>query len=275
MLFVSTAIASDWSTQPIEPKIPTGFSAYTLGRNHARIGLFDQDYGLWDNVDVGTTGAAWIIGLANVHGKVTAVQSKSFDIAFSAAWNGYSLEKLGIPGGRIDVIPLGFTASWVASPPFSLHFGGAWLLADARGEFGLDTLGEGLATAIGVDMSEELDSALGDAGALYAGANLTLSQAHLAADYRINRRDAVVVQVNSFLLLSGSISGGYATEDDSVQVGASAHITKPLTDQLQSVITASWQFSWPRWYLRIGVPVPTKTIPLLWVPQAVEFSYRI
>ncbi len=268
------AAAGDWARQEVEPKLPTDFSAYTVGRNHGRLGLFDQDFGLWDNVDVGTTALAFVLGVPNAHTKIQAIQSPAFDIAVDAAWAGYDLEKnLGVPGGYLTVVPLGWTASWVASPKFSLHFGSAWLLASARGEVSLDQLGEGLAVAVGADLSKELASSLDDAGGLYAGADLTLSQFRLAADYRINRRDSVVLQSNTFLLLTGNISGGYASEDETVEVGASAHIEKPLTDQLQGVVTLSWQFAWERWYLRVGLPVPTRTIPLLWIPQAVEFYW--
>ncbi len=274
LMLVGAGLAGEWAQQEIEPKIPTDFSAYTLGRNHGRLGLFDQDFGLWDNVDVGTTAALFVLGVPNAHAKITAIQSDTFDIGLDAAWHGYNLEeRLGVPGGYLTVVPIGWTASWVASPKFSLHFGSAWLLADARGEVSLDQLGEGLAVAVGADLSSELASSLEDGGGLYAGANLSLTQTRLAMDYRINRRDAVVFQANTFVLLTGNISGGYATEDETVEVGASAHIEKPLTDQLQGVLTLSWQFTWERWYLRVGLPVPTRTIPLLWIPQAFEFYW--
>ena len=274
-LALPVAFAGEWAKQPIDPKIPTDYSAYTLGRTHGRLGLFDQDFGLWDNLDVGTTGALFLLGVPNAHAKITAIQSETFDISVDGGWLGYNLEKnLGVPGGYLSVVPLGWTASWVASPKFSLHFGSAWLLADAQGEVSLDQLGEGLAMAIGADMSTELTEALEDGGALYAGANITITQARLAADYRLNRRDSIVFQSNTFVMLTGNLSGGYQTEDESVRVGASAHIEKPLTDQLQGVVTVSWQFAWERWYLRVGLPIPTKTVPLLWIPQAVEFYWK-
>ena len=274
LLLVGAAQAGEWAQREIETKLPTDFSAYTLGRNHGRVGLFDQDFGLWTNVDVGTTAALFVLGVPNAHTKITAIQSETFDVAFDAAWHGYNLEKnLDVPGGDLTVVPLGWTASWVASPKFSLHFGSAWLLASARGEASLDQIGEGLAATLGADLSDELATTLQGGGALYAGANLSITQGRLAMDYRINRRDSVVLQANTFVLLTGDISGGYATEDETVEVGASAHIEKPLTDQLQGVITLSWQFAWERWYLRVGLPVPTKTVPLLWIPQAFEFYW--
>jgi hypothetical protein len=272
---LSNALAGEWARGPIEPKLPTDYSAYTLGRNHGRVGLFDQDYGLWTNVDLGITAPLFVLGVPNLHGKIQAITSDSFDIGLDAGWYGYDLEKkLQVPGGYLSVASLGWRASWVASPPFSIHFGTGWLVASAQGEIGLDQLGSGLESAIGANLGEELANATGASGAaLYAGADVTVSQLRLAADYRINRRDSVVVQSNTFLLLTGTLSGGYDSGEEGVEVGATAHIEKPLTDQLQSVLTASWQFSWPHWYLRVGLPVPTKTIPLWWIPQAFEVSW--
>ena len=83
-----------------------------------------------------------------------------------------------------------------------------------------------------------------------------------------------MLQTTTFILLSGTVSGGYETEDETTEVGATVHFDKPLTDNLDSVITLSWQFSWPHWYLRVGLPIPTETIPLYWLPQAVEFNYQ-
>lgn len=274
LLWVNLSMGGPWAQQEPELKLPTDFSAYTVGRNHGRVGIFDQDFGVWDNVDLGTTAALFLLGVPNAHAKVQAIQSTTFDVAFDVAWAGYDLEKhQDVPGGYLTVVPLGWTASWVASPKFSLHFGSAWLLATARGQVSLDQLGEGLAVAVGADLSDELANSLEDGGGLYAGAHLNLSQLRVAADYRVNRRDSIVLQTNTFLLLSGDLSGGYVTEDETVQVGASAHLEKPLTDQLQGVVTLSWQFAWERWYLRVGLPVPTQTIPLLWIPQAFEFYW--
>ncbi len=273
LLLLPAALAGEWAREPIDPKVPSDYSAYTLGFKHVRVGLFDDDVGVWSNVDVGTTPILFVLGVPNAHAKIGAVQSKVLDIAVTGAWHGYSLEKMGVDGGYLNVIPLGLTSSWSISRHLSIHAGASWLLADIKGQVGLDEIAGGLATAIGVDLSEELDSQLSEDGALYAGANVMLTQAHLGADWRFNRRDALVLQTNTFLYLSGTISGGYATEDDSLQAGATVHLKKPLTDQLQSVITVSWQFSWKHWYLRVGLPVPTKTIPLLWIPQAFELNY--
>lgn len=274
LTLLTPALAGEWARQPVEPKLPYDFNAYPLGRWRGRVGVFDQEVGVWDNVDVGTTAPLFLIGVPNAHAKVTAIQAPRVDASFDAGWLAYDLEKrLGVPGGELRVVPLGWTVSAVVTPKLSLHGGTGWILADARGEIGVDQLAEGLAAALGADLGDELAASLADAGGIYAGAHLSITQLRLAADYRLNRRDALVLQSNSFLLLRGTLSGGYASEGG-VEVGATANIEKPLTDQLQSVITVSWQFSWEHLDLRVGLPVPTRTLPLYWVAQAFELSYR-
>lgn len=275
LLLALAAWAGDWAQEPIEPELPTEFSAYTLGLGHGRIGLYNQDVGVWHNVDVGTTVALFVLGVPNAHVKIDAVQSNPLHLALNLGWHGYNLEKsLDVPGGYLTVVPFGLVASVKTGTRFSLHTGASWLIVHASGDLGLDDLGEGIANAIGVDLSEELEHGLADSGALYAGADLSLFQVQLGGDFRINRRDALVLQTNTFVYLDGTVSGGYETEDASTEVGATLHVHKPLTDQLQSVITLSWQFDWKHWYLRVGIPVPTKTIPLLWIGQAFEFNYQ-
>jgi len=268
----SLALAGDWSKQPIEPKsLPDG-TAYTIGTKTYRVGLVKQQVGLLDNLDLGVRVPLYALGLVNVHGKVTAIQTKRVDVSLDGEYIGASLDGFGVPDGRIRVYPVGWTASWMISKRFSLHGGTAWTVASAEGSLNAEQLAEGLEALTGADLSEELGGELSGA---YAGANMSLFQTRLQAEYRLNRRDSLVLRSNNWLYLNALVAAGVDTggqqaqQGTEVQAGASARVRLPLTESLQALTTLSWQFSWRRAHLRLGIPVPLSNT-FAWL-QAVDF----
>ncbi|MEZ4240819.1 MAG: hypothetical protein R3F59_32620 [Myxococcota bacterium] len=254
-----------WHRQPIEEKANPHGTAYTVGRGTWSLGLVEQELGLLDNLDVGVVTPLWALGVPNVHGKVTAVRTRRLDVALDAGAYSTGLARFGVPDGRLTVTPVGFTASGVVSRRFSVHGGAGWTLANAHGALHADDLSAAVLAATGADIRRELRQALGDGGGVYAGAHLTLFQTRFAADWRLNRRDSLVLASNTWVWMSGLAAAGVGVDagDAELQVGASARVKVPLGNTLPSLTTLSWRFDWPRVDLRIGVPLSLSN-PFAW-----------
>jgi hypothetical protein len=269
----SVALAGAWKEQPIEPKaIPDG-SAYTLGPKVWRLGLVKQQVGVLDNLDLGIRLPLYALGAPNVHAKVNAIQvGERFDLALDGEIISASLVPYGVPEGNLTLYPVGWTASGQISKRFSVHGGTAWMVGAAKGSLGADELASGIAAATGADISETLLEQLGNT-AVYGGANFTLYQTRFQLDYRMNRRDSLVLRSNTWVYFNALVAAGVQTdaggEGTEVQAGASARVRVPLTDTIQSLTTLSWQFSWRRAHLRVGVPLPLNNT-FAWL-QAIDF----
>jgi len=271
LLSLVPAWAGEWSEQPIEPKALPDGTAYTIGTRTYRVGLVKQQVGVLDNLDLGTRAPLWALGLVNVHGKVTAIQTKRVDVALDGEYINTSLDRFGVPDGRLTLYPVGWTASWMIGKRVSLHGGTGWMVASAEGQLDSAALGDGIAAVTGADIGDVLGDELGQGG-VYGGANVSLFQTRFQAEYRLNRRDSIVLRSNNWLYLNALVAAGLASGTDQgteVSAGASARVRVPLTDSLQALTTLSWQFSWRRANLRLGVPIPLNNT-FAWL-QAVDF----
>lgn len=270
---ISPAVAGDWKDQEVEPKLLTDVTAYTVGKRRWHLGLYEQSYGLFDNVQVGTSAALWPFGLPNLQAKITAIQTPKFDAAFDVTVIGYNLEALGVPGGSARLTPLSWTASWMLDPQLSLHFGQGWWLARLDGAVGTDTIAEAMSNMIGVDLADDLEAVLSSEGGLYAGANLTLTEGHISADLRINRRDSLVWTSSWFVALSGLVAAGVESVGEdatSVEPGASVRFSVPLKERLQAMTTLSYQLSYERFHLRLGIPYGSSNLKWFALPRALQ-----
>lgn len=248
---VPVAIAGEWSSRPVEPRYETDFTAYTVPQKHLRAGIVSLDYGLLENASLGTTPLLYVFGVPNLRAKVTAIRSPKFDASVQAAvaWRDFD-------GIVVTSWPIQANASWIVTPRFSLHGGGRWENVTLSGEATLDELGTAAAALLGTDLGPELDEALSSSGALYAGAHLSLVQGQLAADWRFNRRDSLILQWKGWLHLRARVDAGYETESEDVRVGVTTQLDRPLDDEAIGVTTLSWQFSWEHLHLRLGLGIP-------------------
>lgn len=267
-----------WKDLPINPRYETDFTAYTVPHKRVRLGLVNMDYGLLDNLSIGTAPALFLLGVGNAHGKVDAIQEEALDVALDATWLGYDATRLAENPTNdtlfISALPITATASWILHRQVSLHFGAQWINVNAYGSFGLEDMGTILADAIGVDMGDELYSALSGAGDLYGGAEVTLTQARLGMDYRVNRRDSFILLLRSYTTLNGRVDLGYTQEQ--VAAGASVKFSLPVEDAIKGLATLSYQgtFKYFRW--RVGIPLnPKGTLPTQWFTQGCEIYLLI
>lgn len=272
-LLAAAALAGEWSDQPPDPRYESDFTAHTVPHKRLRAGVVNLDYGVLDNLSVGTAPLGLLFGVVNARGKVTAIRTETFDASFQAGL--LRLDASESLGTVLTSYPLQANATWIASPWFSLHGGVRWENVEAAGSFTLDQVGDATATMLGTDLGPELEESLAGAGSLYGGAHLTVVQAQLACDWRLNRRDSLVFQWKGYTWLSARVDAGYQTESEEVQVGVSGKIRKPLDDEALGVTTASWQFTWPHWRLRVGLGVSKGVLknPLSVAEQAFEVYY--
>jgi hypothetical protein len=249
-----------WSHRPAEPRYETDFTAYTVPRHDFRISLLNLDYGLLENVQIGAAPYLYLFGLFNLHGKVTAVQTPKFDVSLSGAVMGLDATRYG--GGLDRLVltsyPITLTASWILGPRCSLHFGQRWENIRVRGAFDFATLSSAMKTATGVDFSEDFMNGLGEGGLVYGGAQIGVQQFQFGADWRFNRRDSLIVLTRSYTQLRARIDAGVENEAGTLSAGPAVKIEQPLTEFVDGVMSVSWQFTWPRFRLRVGVPLMGK-----------------
>lgn len=276
LALVSTSLAGTWSKKEIDPKVLTDVTAYTIEKKQWQIGVFDQDYGLLRNVSIGTTLPFYVVGMVNAHAKVTAIQTPKFDAALEAAWYRASLAIIDLPTGTMTITPVGWKGSWLVRRKWSLHFGHNWTMIAIRGDLPASKIVEAVSEGSGADIEAALLDTLDEKGvSTYAGARLTLLQFNTAFDYRLNRRDSIVLANASYVSLHGLIAAGIATGEEggkTSETGISQEISTPLKN-VPSTPTLSWQWSWRRAHLRAGIPLSKSANVLFWIPQAFELYW--
>ena len=272
MLLVSLAVAGEWREQDIEPRLNTDFTAWTPGKSHWRMGVMGIEYGLLTNASIGVPATpVLLLGVANARAKVTAIQTPTFDASLQG-----SLYQLRTRDYDLVVRPVGWTGSWLPREKFSLHFGHSWYLIGVEGVATPREIGTSLEVITGVDITSDLKALLGSGGGVYAGAELTLLQLRLGAEYHLNRRDSLIVTSNSFRWIRGLMAAGVALDGGAgseVEVGGSLRFSEPLTGVMPAATTISWQFSWERFHLRLGLPWPISN--LMAYPQALELFWLL
>lgn len=254
-------------TQSVSPKSKTDFTAYTLGHHQWRAGFLNLDYGLLPNASIGTNPLANIFAV-NGRIKATAISWGRFDFSGQAGIAKLNTRLLGAENIEANLVPLKGTASWAFGPRLGMHLGGTWMIARLTGDLTGDQLQSVLGglTNSGSD-DDGLASAIG--GSTYAGAvaNINIAQQNFAMEWRLNRRDSLILQSNNTLYVNGVVAGtaGVSDEASGVEAGAGIGVTFDLdpSQAFGSATSLAWQWSWKRANLRVGVPL-TPGNPLAW-----------
>jgi hypothetical protein len=264
-----------WRHAPVDPYYEPSFSAYTVGRHDWRIGLLSLDFGLLDNLQVGTVPVLDLLGVFNLDGKVTAIQTEHLEASFEAQgmfWTGTWGER--DQPLSVTAWPLMTTVSWKISPKTSLHAGYRWENLDLYGNFDSLDIASAVASMVGLEVGDQLSEALAGKGTFYGGGRLTLGQARLAFDWRLNRRDSLIVQVWRYNTLTARIDAGAQNAEGSAQAGVAAKIQEPIEGANGAAASLSYQLTWPRFRVRAGIPVMGKDAnPVMWIPQAFELYW--
>jgi hypothetical protein len=253
--------------QSVSPKAKTDFTAYTLGHHQWRTGFLNLDYGLLPNASIGTSPLTNILAV-NGHIKATAITWGRFDFSGQAGIARLNTGLFGAENLEASVVPLKGTASWAFGPRLGVHFGGTWMIARVTGELTGDQLQSllGGVTNAGSD-DQDLSDAIGDSTYAGAVANINIAQQSFAMEWRLNRRDSLVLQSNNTLYINGVVAGtaGVSDEESGVEAGAGIGVTFDLdpSQAFGSATSLAWQWSWKRANLRLGIPL-TPSNPLAW-----------
>ncbi|NCG19396.1 MAG: hypothetical protein GWP91_10345 [Rhodobacterales bacterium] len=258
---------------PGNPYQQVDFTAYALEWGETKLGVAGIHFGLLPRVQVGTNPVLDLVGIYNGNVKVNLFRAGPVDLGLTG---GYHELPLGDFLGQY--MTGGVTASWVLSEMWSVHGGVQYASVQAKG---LPTAPPALfKNLVDTSMVEEWKA---EADALgvdpYLRGQGTAVRA--AMDFRLNRRDSIVIQGQAFTW--GRLEANLGEElPDYVQeqvalivpglsggsVDQSAHYS--LLDAY--VLTASYQISWRRVDLRIGGGQSPST--LAWVLQANDASVR-
>ena len=268
--------------QAPDPYHQQDFTAYTVEKGQWRLGLGPIDYGLLDNVSVGTTSYLWIVG-PNARAKITAIHTERVDVAVQGSVVKVSQIWTEALTNRGDILlrvtPIGWRGSAILSPTWSLHLGNTWTLGRLEGTVS----GQDIVDLVGLVAGGNIQSSIGKAvgNDVYAGAwsNFALAQSSFAVDWRRNRRDSWILESNSTLWASGLVVGEVGSgstdvngQETEVAGGAAARFRAPLKT-VPSAVSISRQWSFEKLNLRVGIPLVPGN-PLSWT-QALQIYWLL
>lgn len=268
------AARADQKSQDIDPEISTDYTAFTVDRGQWRMGLVNFDYGLTDEVQLRTSPAAWLLG-PNVAAKLRVAEFGPVQLSLGSGIYSVNLARAAEEDSvdaTFQLIPVEWKGSWTIRGRWGLHFGTQHRVVKLSGGLTGDDIGDIMGSLTGDDaVGEQLDQ-LG--AGLYGDAQIWQHQTRFALDFQINRRGSVMLLSNNTFLLNGLVTAGASTTDaasgTTTEIGASARVSSTL-DNLPSAVSANYQWSWPRFHLRVGLPL-TPGNPLVFT-QIVNFYW--
>ena len=255
---------------PQNPYAQTDFTAYTLEWGELKIGLASVNFGILPRTQIGTIPAMYLVGIYNAQAKVNFMRAGPVDLALLGSYYYLPLGDfkgmLGQAGGMVSLRV--FDA-------MTLHAGAQYQWARARG---LPTkLPATIGMISGVDQVEawvaEAEVALnGLPDPTFKGDAINVK---VALDYRLNRRDSLVLQASAIT---------WASYDADLALDELGPI--PLfefqsvySDERQFKVTESYTFSlaWQMSFKQLDVRVGGgwSAIPFAWVLQGNDVSYRM
>lgn len=259
----------------IDTEISTDHTAYLVRPGQWRLGLATFDYGVTETLQLRTAPALWLLG-PNAYGKAKILDTQPVDIALQAGILRVDLSRLSTQRQGVEAaflaIPLQWWASLEIDEHWTLSLGTGHNVFKVSGGLTGREIGELLGTVAGDDRIGGQLEALGTG--LYGSGQLWLHQSRVAVDYRLNQRHSVILQTNNSFLVTGLLTAGASVEDaatgTTAEVGASAQFSNPLT-QVPTAASLAWQVSWPRFHLRLGLPLTAnpqslvQAVALYWV----------
>jgi hypothetical protein len=248
------------------PRAQNDFTAYSLEWGEVKVGLAKTTLGVLPRVQVGTVPTLWALNVQNGQAKVNAIRFGILDLAVEGSY--FSIP---LPKWTANYKALGGGLSLQIVEKWSIHgrLNKAWLV--------LEGPPDGLLELAGVLVSEETDmdtfvngpiDGLEDGNISVTANALVLN---FATDYRFNRRDSLILQVQT--MLNGTATAG-ATIPPILGLDEAFDIEKTGTVNASQAYLASiaWHSAWKRWEIRLGAGLSSQ--PGAWVFQAMDLSYR-
>jgi len=255
---------------PHNPYAQTDFTAYTLEWGELKIGLASITFGLLPRTQVGTLPALYLLGIYNAHAKVNFMRAGPLDLALTGAYYYLPLGDfkgvLGSAGGMVSLRV--FDA-------LTVHTGAQYQWARARG------LPTELPPTVGmISGAEQIEQWVSEAEIALDGLpDPTFTgeaiNVQVAVDYRLNRRDSLVLQASAITWASyhadlalDELGPIPLFEFESVySEDREFKVTESYT------VSLSWQMSFKQLDVRIGGG--WSAIPFAWVLQGNDVSYRM
>lgn len=255
------------------PYAQIDFTAYTLEWGEVELGITGLHFGIAPRVQIGSQPLFDLLGLYNGNLKADIVRVGPVDVGLLAQG---TFVPLGDFKGTYAAG--GLNASWIAVPKWSLHAG---VLIGGISARGIPNAPPALFRAWVPqdqldDLSAEID-ALGFEPEFKASAILW----RFATDYRLNRRDSLVLQAQGLGYASVNANLG----DDLDPVAAEiVEIVMPFASDgsfsdagnfnpaQAYCVTLSWQFAWQQIGLRLGGGWSADQ--LSWLVQGNDLNYR-
>ncbi|MEE2750124.1 MAG: hypothetical protein VX519_01735 [Myxococcota bacterium] len=256
------------------PRAQTDFTAYALEFGEVRVGLANITFGAAPRVQVATAPLMWALDVQNAQLKANPIRFGGLDVAIEGSFYGIPLEDF-----EASYRGLGGTVSLQVMERLSAHGGFSWAsLAFGGAPDGLMPLAE---NSLLISQNEDLEDFVRQiqesdtvSGVLEDGEiNITAEALILrfATDYRFNRRDSLVLQVQA--MIWGNAKGN-------VELPPILGLEDALSVKREETVSASdaytaslsWHSAWKRWEFRIGAGVASQ--PGAWLFQAMDVSYR-
>lgn len=246
------------------PYAQTDFTAYTLELGETRVGLGSVAVGVMPRVQVGTQAAADVLGALNGNVKADLLRLGPVDFAVQGGLVSYRDDEMAA-----RYLRGGLSSSAKLSSHASLHGGVSYASLYAGGTPNLDKLATPFSWIAGWRPTDEAISQAEDRLEFEGTAKVVT--ARVAADYRFNRRDSVIIQGQSMVWgesnfpveIPTTVTGG-----DPVAPESSGWMN--VTDAY--VASLSYQASFRNFDLRVGFG--TSSLPGAWFLQATELAWR-
>ena len=275
---------------PQNPYGTTDFTAYTLEWGETRIGLVSMEYGLAPHFQVGTMPVLDALGAFNLSTKVNISQGDRSAVALGANYANLPLagayEQSGI-GSNLGLFGqsagtalstssayfFGVSAyfSYRIADPVTAHMRLNYVQAHAEGRFSLlqipSLIAPGLVPDLGTGGPELVPAITGETGSF-----------HLGLDYRLNRRDSVLLRVRGpfYAGVRVGIDLDELTGAGDSDGWGSFNLSGKYGDWVSpgSFYAASlgWQFQWRQWEARMGYGISQPG--MVWMLQAFDVCYR-
>lgn len=249
------------------------FTSYALEWGEFKLGLTHLHFGVAPRVQIGTMPLLDLIGVYNGSIKANFLRAGPFDMAANA-----NVHYLPLGEFQGTLWGAGLQTSVRIAKPLSIHAGANY---NQLAFSGLPTALPPLISAISgnPDMSGWVEQAEASAGLsiprpTFRGDLVTV---RIAADLRLNRRDAFILQASSVAWARArgdlDLPEGNGTGPVPVfHVDDVFDVQKAFSPAESYSVTLSYQFSWKQLQLRAGGGV--SAIPLQWALQANDVSWR-
>lgn len=246
------------------PYAQTDFTAYTLELGETRVGLGSVAVGVMPRVQVGTQAAADVLGALNANVKADLLRLGPVDFAVQGGLVSYRDDEMAA-----RYLRGGLASSAKLSTHASLHGGVSYASLYAGGTPNLDVLATPFSWVAGWRPTDEAISQAEDRLDFEGTAKVVT--ARVAADYRFNRRDSIILQGQSMVWgesnfpveIPTAVTGG-----DPVAPESSGWVN--VTDAY--VASLSYQASFRNFDVRVGLG--TSSLPGAWFLQATELAWR-